>query len=307
MRRFILAVATATATATTLVAAPSNAAYVGQEGKIAFVRSNQIYTVAKTGGPVTKLTNSAKNYRPKWSPDGRRIAFIHEAAGSKDVWVMKANGTGKTQVTHLGTVSAAAVWSPDGKTLAFGAGPASIVGAQMFTIKATEPFGAPVSLPQAYSPSIDGPVDVLVDRFLAWSPDGTHINYFNNDSENSPDHAIHSLNLSTNVETVLNATGGSCCGFAEWTDLAFGSTGVFGYAELDEGEFGDGPFSQKIIYPGFVSAEGDVSPVPSSSNAHMAFVNASSGTPKVYVATITGANRHVIVTNGYTPDWQPLP
>ena len=50
-----------------------------------------------------------------------------------------------------------------------------------------------------------------------------------------------------------------------------------------------------------------MSPVPSPSNAHMAFVNASSGTPKVYVATITGANRHVIVTNGYTPDWQPLP
>src|SRR3954468_2578990 len=151
MRRLILAAAPAPAIITTLAAAPANAAYVGHEGKIAFVRSNQIYTVAKTGGSVTKLTNSAKNYRPKWSPDGGRIAYVHEAAGSKDVWVMKVDGTGKTQVTHLGTVSAAAVWSPNGKVLAFGAGPMSVAGAQVFTIRSTAPFGAPVALPQAFS------------------------------------------------------------------------------------------------------------------------------------------------------------
>jgi hypothetical protein len=39
----------------------------------------------------------------------------------------------------------------------------------------------------------------------------------------------------------------------------------------------------------------------------MALVNATSGTPKICVATITGAQRQVVVTNGYQPDWQPLP
>jgi Tol biopolymer transport system component len=63
----------------------------------------------------------------------------------------------------------------------------------------------------------------------------------------------------------------------------------------------------KIVYPGFAWREGDQSPAPSPLNTHMAFVHASSGTPNIYVSTIAGAHRHRVVTNGYTPDWQPLP
>ena len=37
-------------------------------GKLAFVRSNQIYTATTTGGAVRQLTTSGKNYRPHWSP-----------------------------------------------------------------------------------------------------------------------------------------------------------------------------------------------------------------------------------------------
>ena len=38
----------------------------------------------------------------------------------------------------------------------------------------------------------------------------------------------------------------------------------------------------------------------------MAFTNSTSGRPRIYVASITGDNRHLL-TNGYQPDWQPLP
>jgi len=55
-------------------AAPAEATFTGTDGRIAFVRSNQIYTIAPSGGTATKLTSTGKNYRPEWSPDGTRIA-----------------------------------------------------------------------------------------------------------------------------------------------------------------------------------------------------------------------------------------
>jgi Tol biopolymer transport system component len=311
MRRFMLCVAVLAGLFGSLLAAPANATYIGREGKIAFVRANQIYTVANSGGIVTKLTNSGKNYRPHWSPTGRRLAYIHEtAAGARDVWVMSATGTGKTAVTTTGDVTAPAIWSPDGTVLAFAAGPKD---SQMYVIPSTPPFG-PRTAVTAYSANYGETINVLVDRFMAWSPDGGTINYFNNDSESSPDHAIHSMTVPTNlagglggVETVINGTGGSCCGFVEWSDLVFGPTGEFGYGEVNTGlNDGTTPYV-KIVYPGFVWQQGDRSPTPSPSNVHMAFTRSRSGVSNIYVSTITGALRHRIVTNGYTPDWQPLP
>lgn len=313
MRRLILAVAAATALLAGLLAAPASATYVGNEGQLAFVRANQIYTVASTGGTVKKLTSAAKNYRPKWSPDGKRIAYIHETAGgARDVWLMKANGTGKTQVTHVGDVSAAAVWSPDGKSLAFGAG-GDTGFASLHKIKSTAPFGSPTLLRGYYtgcegcdgeSPANKHAIDV--DRFLAWSADGSRIAIFNH-ADAQLDDALYIYNVDSGEAAQFYATGGECCGFLEWSDLAWGTDGAFGYGEVNTGDFdGSDPYV-KIVYPGFASAEGDRSPAPSPTNAHLAFTNTTSGTPRIYVATIHGAGRHRVVTNGYQPDWQPLP
>jgi Tol biopolymer transport system component len=311
MRRLILAVAAATALLAGLLAAPASAAYLGNEGQLAFVRANQIYTVASTGVAVKKLTSSAKNYRPKWSPDGKRIAYIHEvASGSRDVWVMKANGTGKTRVTHVGDVSAAAVWSPDGNALAFGSG-APPFDAFLFTIKSTSPFGSPapvIGYLTGCSGCTDDPTDLAqlqVDRFLAWSADGSHIAIFNHD-DGGPDDAIFIYDVATGQAAEHGATGGECCGFLEWSDLVWGTDGAFGYGEVNTGFDGTDPYV-RIVYPGFASVEGDRSPAPSPSNAHLAFTNTASGTPKIYVSTIHGAQRHLVVSDGYQPDWQPLP
>jgi len=63
-----------------------------------------------------------KNYRPRWSPDGKQIAYIQQdAAGHKNVFEMSATGGNKTKVTTSGMVTTTPVWSPDAKTLAFGA------------------------------------------------------------------------------------------------------------------------------------------------------------------------------------------
>jgi Tol biopolymer transport system component len=56
------------ATLAAFTATSANATYSGRDGKIAFVRANQIYSMSATGTTVVKLTPSGKNYRPRWSP-----------------------------------------------------------------------------------------------------------------------------------------------------------------------------------------------------------------------------------------------
>ena len=71
-KRVVLAVLLATL----LVPAASQAAFPGANGKIAFVRSGDIWTMNPGGTGQVNLTNSAENESsPAWSADGQQIAF----------------------------------------------------------------------------------------------------------------------------------------------------------------------------------------------------------------------------------------
>ena len=57
---------------------------------------------------------------PAWSPDGNKIAFVSYKEGERDIYVMNADGTGRTRLTFSERVSAVA-WSPDGIKIAYSA------------------------------------------------------------------------------------------------------------------------------------------------------------------------------------------
>ena len=60
---------------------------------IAFTYSGDIYTVPVTGGQARQLTaNTAYDYAPVWSPDGKYIAFSSAREGSKDVYITSIHG-----------------------------------------------------------------------------------------------------------------------------------------------------------------------------------------------------------------------
>ena len=64
--------------------------------------------------PLPQLTSAMY---PEWSPDGRSIAYASWA----DVWVMRANGSGKREVLHSrvrDTDIRGVTWSPDGRRIA---------------------------------------------------------------------------------------------------------------------------------------------------------------------------------------------
>jgi dipeptidyl aminopeptidase/acylaminoacyl peptidase len=78
---------------------------------------NQIYvTSVEGGGELKRLTDGkTSSSAPRWSPDGKKIAFI---TGGQ-VWTMDDDGSDKEQVTKISSGAAAPVWSPDGNWIAF--------------------------------------------------------------------------------------------------------------------------------------------------------------------------------------------
>ena len=83
-------------------------------------KPQQIYTVALEGGFPRQITqDGTNNERPQWSPDSRQIFYTSNRDGSKQVWVMDADGSHSRQVTHLSTEATGQIVSPDGKKLVF--------------------------------------------------------------------------------------------------------------------------------------------------------------------------------------------
>lgn len=57
---------------------------------------------------------------PDWSPDGSQITYASTASGDLQIWVMNADGSGQTQVTHdPNTPENFSRFSPDGTKLVF--------------------------------------------------------------------------------------------------------------------------------------------------------------------------------------------
>ena len=76
----------------------------------------QIYLVATAGGePVQLTTGDTSASTPRWSPDGKRIAFVRGG----QIHTMDARGGDIKQVTTISTGAGDPVWSPDGRMIAF--------------------------------------------------------------------------------------------------------------------------------------------------------------------------------------------
>src|SRR4051812_35208692 len=91
---------------------------VSRDGRmIAFDLLGDIYVMPIAGGTPTRIADGlAYEQQPRFSPDGKRIAFVSDRGGGDNIWVMKADGSDKRQVTKedfrlLNQPS----WSPDGR------------------------------------------------------------------------------------------------------------------------------------------------------------------------------------------------
>ena len=127
-----------------------------------FSGPSDLYTINADGSDVariTHLTNAELPYTaagPTWSPDSSKIAFHFGA----QVWVMKSDGTGLTNVTPSGfRVEGPPAWSPKGDRIAMAGAHSSLEDPAIYTMR---PDGSDL---QVAVPGLWFRVD--------WSPDGS--------------------------------------------------------------------------------------------------------------------------------------
>jgi dipeptidyl aminopeptidase/acylaminoacyl peptidase len=79
-----------------------------------------LYMVPFAGGPAVRLTSSSKSEtQPRFSPDGRYLAFLSGREGKKNqVWLLDRRGGEAVKLTDYKADVSGLSWSPDGKRLA---------------------------------------------------------------------------------------------------------------------------------------------------------------------------------------------
>jgi tricorn protease len=150
--------------------------------RIAFVYAGDIWSVASTGGTARRLTShEGMELYPKFSPDGRWIAFSGEYDGTRQVYVMPSEGGTPTQLTFYNDVGAMPPrggtdyriygWTPDGAHVLFRANrlPWGVRLGRPYRVPVAGGLETPLPIPEA------GGADV--------SPDGRHVAFTPKDRE----------------------------------------------------------------------------------------------------------------------------
>lgn len=169
------------------------------QSQIVFGYANDLWVVPKEGGQAVKLSSPpGVEIMPKFSPDGRSVAFTGNYDGNKDVYVVPVNGGTPTRLTQHGGTDRVVDWTPNGKQIVFASGRESGKERfnQFYTIAPSG--GYATKLPLAYaefgSYSADGNKMAVVFRTQAsrnwkryrggWKADIHIFNFTTSTSEN---------------------------------------------------------------------------------------------------------------------------
>ena len=83
-------------------------------------RTRHIWMLAVRSREVRRFTNSSKSeFSPRWSPDGKTLAFISDREESAQIYLMPGDGGEASRLTEGKNAVRAFAWSPDGKQIAF--------------------------------------------------------------------------------------------------------------------------------------------------------------------------------------------
>lgn len=292
-----------------LLAAPgeARAAYSGANGRIAFVRDFDIWTVSPNGAAERRLTFTGNNGSPTWSPDGRQIAFESSRAGSSDIWVMRADGSHQHRVTFGPADQTDPTWSPDGRFIAYSDDRGStddLPLAALFKARSTKPFGAPIRLTR---PVADWPTG-MVDAEPAWSPNGDTL-LFTRYAPCVP------CDESSGVVLTVPASGGEV-GYPDaaivdsWAPTWAPGGHAYAWTLLDD-PFGGAPtvyIDERGTYHPLVTGLDSAEDPAWAPNGRRIALQSAGDHPGWWLWTVRrdGSGARLVVKDATEPDWQPL-
>jgi TolB protein len=177
----------------------------GTDGKL------QINTVNADGGDSKVLIpHKAFEESPRWSPDGKRLAWVSTRDGNQEIYIADSDGANIRRLTSEVALDNSPSWSPDGKRLAFASARAGnfeihVMDADGGNVRRLTNHRAldywPVWSPDgkciAFTSNRDGNYEIYVmnadgsglrnltrhpaqDNYATWSPDGKRIAFISN-------------------------------------------------------------------------------------------------------------------------------
>ncbi|MEO1526105.1 MAG: S41 family peptidase [Planctomycetota bacterium] len=136
--------------------------------KIVFSYADDLWIVDKTGGLASPLASPQGAERfPRFSPDGKRIAFVGNYEGGTDLYHISVAGGVAERATYHPASESLCDWLPDGKTLLYSTNGFAGLSrqSQLFTISKANPIPQPLPVPYGSNGAIsdDG-------KWLAYTP-----------------------------------------------------------------------------------------------------------------------------------------
>jgi tricorn protease len=141
---------------------------VANDGRVAFTYQDDIWVVDGDGSNPRRITNHpARDFSPRFSPDGKWIAFTSNRSGNNDVYIVPSNGGEPKQLTWYSGNDEALYWTPDGK------------GVVLATNRGANAWGSPLYV-QPIDGSLATPLGMGIARAGMISQDGATIAFNRN-------------------------------------------------------------------------------------------------------------------------------
>ncbi len=143
--------------------------------QVSFVYGGDIWIVPKTGGTATRITSSTgEETFPRFSPDGKTLAYSATYRGNIDVYTMPVGGGMPTRLTWHAMADRVVDWHPNGNQLLIASLRDAGVGNVNSLYLLSKSGGLPEKLPLPYG------------ELGSFSPDGESIAYVSRITENYP-------------------------------------------------------------------------------------------------------------------------
>ena len=105
------------------------------QGRIVFTYLADIWTADENGQNVRRITvHKARDVYPRFSPDGRWIAFSSDRNGNLDVYVIPAEGGAARQLTFHSADDTVQGWSPDSRAVLFASNRNEDFASKLYTV-----------------------------------------------------------------------------------------------------------------------------------------------------------------------------
>ncbi len=143
--------------------------------QISFVYGGDIWIAPKTGGMATRITSSAgEESNPRFSPNGKTLAFSARYKGNADVYTMPVSGGVPNRLTWNALPDIVVDWHPNGNQILFTSVREMGVGNVSQFYLLSKNGGLPEKLPVPYG------------ELGSFSPDGENFAYVNRITEEYP-------------------------------------------------------------------------------------------------------------------------